>query len=441
MADRVLLISYYAPPYGGVGSFRPIQFFGHLPDMGWDCTLLTTTVRSYERDGYAIDPSIADILRSGRVVRVPFWGPYTGSEPVSLSKRHVRTSGIRQRIGGAAATLASPDRHVTWLPMAITKGARAAAGADVIYAQGPPFSNHLVGVALRRLTGTPLVAMFEDPWIGMEHRVWRSGAQRRLQARQERQVVRRSDLVLAGTDGFRRDLERRHPAVPSGKFRTLRMGARGEIRDSKGAGSPGASAEPRPLRLLYTGSLRKSPQYDAAGLFRALADLTNNRRSEGHPVVTLTIYGNVDAEYERLCGELGLDEEVVRFEGFQPSDEVDRGMQEADTLVLLIGGSVPGLEMYTSGKLYEYMAARRPILGLVPPNGEAATLIRRHDLGLIAPPEDPQEIGRAIQELRRDLGSLTKGLGDVGEYSGTAIAEKAAELLAEAAGMAPGKRG
>jgi hypothetical protein len=104
-------------------------------------------------------------------------------------------------------------------------------------------------------------------------------------------------------------------------------------------------------------------------------------------------------------------------------------MEEADGLVLLIGTDNPGLRMYTSGKIYQYMAARRPILALVPPDGEAATLVHRHKLGVVAPPDDPRAITEALVRFVRERNALTSQLGDTSEYTAEAIADQAADIF------------
>jgi glycosyltransferase involved in cell wall biosynthesis len=52
-----------------------------------------------------------------------------------------------------------------------------------------------------------------------------------------------------------------------------------------------------------------------------------------------------------------------------------------------------------SGKVFEYLAAERPILAAVPPDGAAATLIRETGAGIVARPDDPREIGKALRSL------------------------------------------
>jgi glycosyltransferase involved in cell wall biosynthesis len=427
--NKLLVISYYAPPCGTIGCFRPVQFLTYLPHRGWECTVLATTVSSYRRDGYSLDDDLGGRVDESRLIRVPAIGPFGGSQPVSLSNEWNSSSNPTSRLARRlVATILSPDRHITWLPLAVRGGLTASRSSDLLYAQGPPFSNHMVGIVLKRLTGTPLVSMFEDPWLGMGHRVWHSRAQRRIQLRQERSVIRQSDLVLTGTDGFREDLLDRHGRSFSSKVVTLRMGDMGITPHA----NPASRSHRRPsgdeITLVYAGSLRRSAQYDATGLLLGLARLKTHSPQIAARL-RLTVYGTVDGYYRELGHSLGLDS-AIGFAGFVPHEQAVSSMEAADGLILLIGTGDRSLRMYTSGKIYQYMAARRPILALVPADGEAASLICRHNLGMVIPPDDPGEIADALARFVRERHTLTRQLGDTSQYTAAAVADRAADIFA-----------
>jgi hypothetical protein len=92
---------------------------------------------------------------------------------------------------------------------------------------------------------------------------------------------------------------------------------------------------------------------------------------------------------------LGLGD-ALALEGFRPHAEALAAMRAADVLLLLVpraGGR--GLSV-VSGKVYEYLAAERPILALVPPEGDAATLLRDTGSAWIADPDDESQILAAL---------------------------------------------
>jgi hypothetical protein len=74
-------------------------------------------------------------------------------------------------------------------------------------------------------------------------------------------------------------------------------------------------------------------------------------------------------------------------------------MKEADALVLLIPSAGGIGKTVLSGKVFEYLAAERPILGLVPPDGAAADLLRSAGQEWIADPDDTEAISATVERL------------------------------------------
>ena len=100
------------------------------------------------------------------------------------------------------------------------------------------------------------------------------------------------------------------------------------------------------------------------------------------------------------AGTLGLGD-ALRIDGFLPHDQALAAMSAADALLLLVPrAGRPGLRVL-SGKLFEYLAAERPVLALVPPEGD-----RRH----AATPLDPV---RARGPTRDDVGAIRQQLEEL----------------------------
>ena len=102
----------------------------------------------------------------------------------------------------------------------------------------------------------------------------------------------------------------------------------------------------------------------------------------------------------RSSSRLGDRLELIPYAPRRRSLELQR---DSEALLLLIpeaGGRGKGV---LSGKVFEYLAAERPILALVPPDGAAAELIREAGAGVVVAPEDVEGIAAALREPARAL--------------------------------------
>jgi glycosyltransferase involved in cell wall biosynthesis len=106
-------------------------------------------------------------------------------------------------------------------------------------------------------------------------------------------------------------------------------------------------------------------------------------------------FRSTDREWAEQLG-LGDRLELISYAPRRRSLELQR---DSEALLLLIpeaGGRGKGV---LSGKVFEYLAAERPILALVPPDGAAAALIREAAAGIVVAPEDTEGIKAALAEL------------------------------------------
>jgi hypothetical protein len=74
--------------------------------------------------------------------------------------------------------------------------------------------------------------------------------------------------------------------------------------------------------------------------------------------------------------------------------------RDSEALLLLIPEADGRGKGVLSGKVFEYLAAERPILALVPPDGAAAQLLRDTGVGVVVAPEDVDGIARELKALR-----------------------------------------
>jgi glycosyltransferase involved in cell wall biosynthesis len=377
---KVLIVSLYFPPAGGGGVQRPLKFATHLPALGIETHVLAPDDPKWiHRDEDLPVPTQAWVHRTR----------FIGPQGRKVAEELHGTEGTERALVLARSfgrRLLFPDENVTWNLTAIPAAIRIvrSEGIDVVLTTSPPGSVHLVGAAVKRATGVKWVADLRDSLVAHPHRRAESVFVRAKEKGHEgvaKLVARQADAIVAVSDAIAeetRGLDPAGPVVPIANgsdfddFEGLeyRRGARFRITH---AGSFFGKRDPRPF-------LTALKQVDADIAVRFLGD-----------------FRAADREWAETL-ELGDRLELIPYAPRRVSLELQR---DSDALLLLIpdaGGRGKGV---LSGKVFEYLAAERPILGLVPPDGAAADLIRETGAGVVVAPEDVDGIAAALVELRR----------------------------------------
>lgn len=436
---KVLVVTYYFPPSGGAGVQRTLKFVKYLPAHGWQPVVLTARDADYP----AYDPTLErEVPAEARVYRTPIMEPYrlyrrlTGRRAdeamdiVSLTRDERQRRSFKERVAEAVrAWVFIPDARVGWVPFAVRDGLRVVRQEQVaaIYSSAPPYSCHLIGLCLKLLTGLPWVADFRDSWVG-----WLSAAQRPLLPRAvdcylEHLVLARADVILTVTQGVADDLASRHPRLRNGRWRHLPNGY-------DGADFEGLKPLPRSRRLVitYAGSLygHRNPE----GLLRAAKQLAAEVPSL-HRHLVLRFVGRTGGFVEQMLRDPSL-QGMVELVPYVPHAQSLRFLLSSDLLLLIIDDT-PANKGIVTGKLYEYLGARKPILALAP-EGEAASLIRSLGVGVVVPPQEEHRIACALKDIyaRWQAGTLRLSAIDsarVAAFDRRLLAKQLAAVLDELA--------
>jgi glycosyltransferase involved in cell wall biosynthesis len=233
------------------------------------------------------------------------------------------------------------------------------------------------------------VADFRDPWLGNFYADFVTPIHRAICARLEREIVSTANHVLTVSEPMRQQFLARYPDLPPTRFITLPNGFDpADFEDVKPA-----KRDAR-FTLVYTGSLygkRQSARPFLTALRHAL-----DRDLIARTDICVRFVGNTGYELARLVTEWGLDD-VVELTGYLPHAEMIAQQLCADALLLIIGAG-PGSDIVFTGKIFEYLAAGKSILALIP-TGAAADLLAKARVGHIVPPDNPDLIASTLIEL------------------------------------------
>jgi len=243
---------------------------------------------------------------------------------------------------------------------------------------------------------------------------------RRLAAR-DAGVWRRTDGYVTITHGLKSEMERRFGAREN--IAVVPDGARPGT-DAANDGEAGGSRAPRPYTIGYAGHLY--PWKGVELIIEAVTALSDTRG--------LIVGGHEqEPDLERVKA-LAVQRDCARrvtFTGLLPPAEVAARLRDADVLVLPNPSSAVSNVFTSPLKLFEYMAAGRPIVASDLPSIREVLTHERNAL-LIAP-GNPQALTAAIRRLNDDraLGKrlARQALSDVAEYTWTKRAERLEALF------------
>lgn len=373
------MIAYHFPPQrGSSGIQRTLRFARYLPEFGWEPRVLTVHPRAYD----AIDDT--NDTPPGLVVH---------RAPAFDAARHFA---IRNRY---PSFIARPDRWASWWWGCVPVGLNIVRQfrPDVLWSTYPIATAHAIGHTLARVTRLPWIADFRDPMAQdgypADPATWRDFQ------RIESNTVRRACRSVFATPGAARQYRMRYPE----QTQRISVIENGYDEDMFTGLEPPSAIRPQGrLVLLHSGIVYPSER-DPTALFAALRDL----RERGRLRTGEVLFRFRAPVHDALLHELATRFDVADLVEIVPSVPYSEALAEmigVDALVVLQGANC---NEQIPAKLYEYMRAGRPILGLADPSGDTGQAMRQAGIAHIAALEDAEaiatELGQFIQDVRAGL--------------------------------------
>ena len=402
---RILLISYFFAPANGAGALRATRLASFLMRAGHDVRVLAAADSGWPAtldcdlpDQHVLRTAQLDInwlprrLAALRNARRPPRGS-ASNEPACNAAEGAAAHLLHGASRLYTNALNWPDARAGWLPYALGAGRKLlrAWRPDLVYASSPPPTCLLAGKLLAARCGVPWIAEFRDRWSDDPYYAkpaWRQG----LEASLEHRIIGSARAIVTVSEPWAKRY-----AEAYGKP-TLVVLNGFEPEDYAGRESWGAVGSDC-LEIVYTGGIYPGRR-DPTTLFQALA-LSPELRS----AVRVHFWGTSPEHVLPLATTAGVQDQVV-VHRHVPRSEAVAVQQRADVL-LLMQWNDPREQGNLPGKLFEYLGARRPILGLGLESGVPATIIRARAAGLFS--NDPAEIVAqfaAWLAIKRRLGHL-----------------------------------
>ena len=410
--QKVLIITYYWPPAGGPGVQRWLKFVKYLRDFNVEPVLYVP-----QNPHYPIQDSrlSAEVPKNIKIYRKPIREPYglagflSGKKMQRISSGIIRTKNqsiVEKTMLWIRGNLFIPDARKYWVKPSVNflSEVLKKEGIDCIITTGPPHSVHLIGHQLKQKLGVRWLADFRDPWtsIGYHKKLKLTSTSQKKHKKLEQLVLQGADKIIVTSHTTKKEFEgitNKHIAVITNGF------------DSDYDGN---SKLDKRFTVSHIGSLLtgRNPK----NLWKVFSELIADDKNFQDNFV-LQLIGVVSNDVLESIYESGL-KDYTEIVGYLSHNEAV-GYQQRSQVLLLAEIDSEETQGIIPGKLFEYMAAKRPILGVGPKNWEAGKIIAQTQAGETFVYEDHSRLKNVLLEWFTAFGkgNLNVVSNDIEKYS------------------------
>ncbi len=403
---KVLIVTYYWPPSGGGGVQRWVKFVKYLEQFGWTPTVFIPDNPEYP----IIDESLLnDVSENLEIVRCPIWEPYKLYRLISRDKDKTVSTGfisgtkkdsfIKKQMRWIRGNFFFPDARAKWIKPASRKIIQLLNdhSFDALVTTGPPMSLHVIGRKVKEKTNISWVADFRDPWANMDNeelfnfskKIRKKHEDAELQTLQTADKVITTSWVLA--EYYEKLSSRKIDVIPNG-FDTVDF--EDVIMDQ--------SYPENAFVIGHYGTF--GGDRDAQGFWKVLKELTEEIPGFKDQLV-LELVGPTDQQIIENIKESGLSENLKHIP-YVNHNKVVAKMKRASLLLIILNQN-KNQEYRIPGKIFEYLAAGKPILGIGSTTSDCAQLIRKTRAGEMLNYGDEQRLKAAVQNYYEEVNDPT----------------------------------
>ena len=434
LMKRVLIISYYWPPTGGSGVQRWVKFAKYLPSEGWQPVIYTPE----NPEQLAVDESLAaEVPEAAEVVKTRIIEPYElykkllrrsghSKEAVEVNPVNAQNKSLLQKAAmWVRGNLFRPDPRCLWIGPSVKflKKYLSEHPVDLIVSTGPPQSMHMIGLRLSRETGLPWIADFRDPWTKIFYfkHLSMTPATEKWHRKMEKKVLDEASAVVAVSPLVQQEFQ----AMTDTPVELITNG----FDECDFSSEPcteaygGASQE---FTITHTGLF--AADGNPTVLWDVLAEKCQADETF-RKLLRIKLIGKTDDQIFKALKDRGLDGSLINM-GYQPHPAAVEQQRQASVLILPLRKE-PEYRAVLPGKLFEYLASQRPILGIGQPDGAMAMIVKETGTGAVIDWNDKEGISQYIEQCwKRHLeGRLNTEGTDLSRFTRRSLTRRMAGLF------------
>ena len=415
---KVLIITYYWPPAGGSGVQRWLKFVKYLQEFGIEPIVYTVDNVNYPKED---DTLLNEVPENIRVLKKPIWEPtdilfWKKDKPQKSGISNVSKSGLLSFVRG---NFFIPDPKIFWVKPSVKYLQKYLDSnkIDTIISTGPPHSMHLIAQKLHRKNNIKWIADFRDPWSDLYYNkdFNQLSFAKNKNKKLEEAVLKNADCVLTVSNTLKEEFIKtanRVEVITNG-FDDEVLGENSIIKDAK-------------FTISYIGLLPK--QSNPRVFFKVLKELCS-RNKDFKNDLKLNFIGDISDEVKTEISNNQLNENT-NFVGYVNHKKAIEYQKKAQVLLLLI----PNIEKskgILTGKLFEYLTAKRPILAIGPEEGDLMEILKDTNAGVIVDFDDEEKLSSEILKLynQHKEGNLKVQSKNIEKYHRKQLSKKLAIII------------
>ena len=367
---KVLIITYYWPPAGGSGVQRWLKFVKYLQEFGIEPVVYTVENARYLKQDTSL---LNEVPKNTTILRHPIWEP---TKLLFWKKKKQQDKGISNISKGGLLSFIRgnffiPDPKVFWVKPSVNylQNYLEHTTIDAIISTGPPHSMHLIAKKIHQKNDVKWVADFRDPWSDLYYNedFKQLGFAKKKSRKLEEEVLKNADCILTVSATLKQEF-----LQTAKRVEVLTNGFDDEFLDSND------TALDSKFSISYIGLLPK--QSNPKLLFKVLKALCDEDAAFKNDL-ELNFVGDISAEI-KVAIEANTLAGNTNFVGYISHQKAIAYQNKSQVLLLLIP-NVKNNKGILTGKLFEYLKAKRPILAIGPEEGDLATILKETSAGVI----------------------------------------------------------
>ncbi len=426
---KVLIITYYWPPAGGIGVHRWLQFCKNLPGYNWSPILFTAKDANYPILDLNLVEQVPKDIEIHRV-KVPEPNNFltifnkSGNKSQHIYKMQqqsdVDQSLIKKILWFIRGNFFIPDARKFWIQPSFKYLSKLLSEnpVDVLITTGPPHTAHLIGYKLHEKFNIPWISDFRDPWTSMDYlkKMNLSGFAKNKHARQERKVILNSSRVVVVGKAIQTEFNEKYNVNAT----VINNGYEGEITDDTFTDTDNK------FTIVHVGSFLHNRNCN--DLWSVLADLLRENAAFAKDL-EIKLIGNVADVVLQSLKKQGLESYLNHIH--HVDHKAAKSYQRSAQVLLLPIDRIENPEFVVSGKIFEYLQAKRPVLLIGPLNGDAAAIIRDSQAGDVCEFDDINSIKKSILGFYKKFQTKTNICNSVNieQYSYKNLTKRLVEVL------------